>query len=118
MKIERINKGSWGKIRAFFDLRTEEGFIVRGFKIVEGINGLFIGFPSQKGQDEEYYDTVFADKELREKLSTLAITEYEGDIAIQSNKDLNEPAPQEAEPMTTTKNIKTPETFSEDDIPF
>ena len=34
MKIERINKGSWGKIRAFFDIRTEEGFVVKGFKII------------------------------------------------------------------------------------
>ena len=24
MKIERINKGSWGKIRAFFDIKTED----------------------------------------------------------------------------------------------
>ena len=22
MKIERMNKGSWGKVRAFFDIRT------------------------------------------------------------------------------------------------
>ena len=68
MKIERINKGNWGKIRAFFDIRTEEGFVVKGFKIIEGINGLFVGFPSQKGQDEEYYDTVWAEMELKEKV--------------------------------------------------
>ena len=41
-----------------------------------------------------------------------------GYVSDLSNKDLNEPAPKEAEPMTTTKNTKTPETFSEDDIPF
>ena len=28
MKIERINKGSWGKIRAFFDIQTAEGFTI------------------------------------------------------------------------------------------
>ena len=32
MKIERMNKGSWGKVRAFFDIRTEEG-LVYGFDI-------------------------------------------------------------------------------------
>ena len=56
-----MNKGSWGKIRAFFDLRTEEGFTMKGFKLVEGINGLFVGFPSQKGSDDEYHDTIWAE---------------------------------------------------------
>ena len=53
-----MNKGSWGKIRAFFDLQTEEGFTIKGFKLVEGIKGLFVGFPSQKGSDEEYYECL------------------------------------------------------------
>ena len=32
-----MNKGNWGKIRAFFDLQTEDGFTLKGFKLVEGI---------------------------------------------------------------------------------
>ena len=51
-----MNKGEWGKIKAFFDLRTEEGFVIKGFKLIHGINGLFVGNPSQKGNDGEYYD--------------------------------------------------------------
>ena len=53
MKISRMNKGSWGLIKAFFDLQTEEGFTIKGFKLVEGINGLFVGFPSNKNNDGE-----------------------------------------------------------------
>ena len=34
MKIERMNKGEWGKVKAFFDVRTEEGFVIKGFKIL------------------------------------------------------------------------------------
>ena len=40
MKISRLSKGEWGKVRAFFDLETEDGFVIKGFKLVEGINGL------------------------------------------------------------------------------
>ena len=40
MKIERMNKGTWGKLRAFFDVQTDEGFTIKGFKIVEGIKRL------------------------------------------------------------------------------
>ena len=59
-----MNKGSWGKVRAFFDLQTEEGFTLKGFKLIDGISGLFVGFPSQKDQDGEYRDTIWAEKEL------------------------------------------------------
>ena len=77
MKIERMNKGSWGKIKAFFDLQTEDGFTIKGFKLVEGTNGLFVGFPSQKGNDDEYHDTVWVEKEVREQVIELAKSEYE-----------------------------------------
>ena len=77
MKIERMNKGSWGKIKAFFDLQTEDGFTIKGFKLVEGTNGLFVGFPSQKGSDDEYHDTVWVEKEGRDQVIELAKREYE-----------------------------------------
>ena len=67
-----MNKGSWGKVRAFFDLTTSEGFVIKGFKIIEGINGLFVSMPSQKSNDGEYYDSVFATKELRDELNQIA----------------------------------------------
>ena len=75
-----MNKGNWGKIRAFFDLQTEEGFTIKGFKLVEGINGLFVGFPSQKGSDDEYYDTVWADRDIKEQVNQLAIKTYGQDV--------------------------------------
>ena len=77
MKIERMNKGSWGKIKAFFDLQTEDEFTIKGFKLVEGTNGLFVGFPSQKGNDDEYHDTVWAEKEVRDMVNDIAKKEYE-----------------------------------------
>ena len=74
MKIDRMNKGSWGKVRAFFDVQTEEGITMKGFKLVEGINGLFVGFPSQKGSDDEYRDTIWAEKDLKDSIKGIDIT--------------------------------------------
>ena len=76
MQVERIHRGSWGKIRAFVDIKTDEGFTLKGFKLIEGAEGLFVGFPSQKGNDGEYYDTVWAEKELRGQLNTMVISAY------------------------------------------
>ena len=110
-----MNKGSWGKVRAFFDLTSEEGFIIKGFRLVEGINGLFVSMPSQKGQDGEYYDTVLADRVLRDKISQLAIGEYGQEIMEQpmgmEDDDFPPPPPGPAESPAVVP-------FSDDDIPF
>ena len=76
MKISRMHKGDYGKVRAFFDLETAEGLVVKGFKIVEGPTGPFVGLPSKKSSDGEYSDTVWADQELRKEISGLALAAY------------------------------------------
>jgi DNA-binding cell septation regulator SpoVG len=81
MAIDRMKRGQWGKIVAFFDIKTEEGYIIKGFKIVEGSDGLFVGFPSQK-KDDEYNDTVWADKELRQQTNDLAIKYYHQEMEV------------------------------------
>jgi len=92
MKIARMNKGSWGKLRAFFDVETQEGFVMKGFKLVEGINGLFVGMPSQKGSDEEYHDTIWVEsKEIREELNALAISKYQESDAMSQPPEQEEP---------------------------
>ena len=122
MKIERMNKGEWGKIKAFFDLRTEEGFVIKGFKLVQGINGLFVGNPSQKGKDDEYFDTIYAEKELKDELSQMAIDHY-GQEVMPSNDSFSNAAPMaSSDPAPSTNeespvNTDTP-TFTDDDIPF
>ena len=74
MKIVRMNPYDKGKIRAFFDLEVN-GFVIKGFKIMEGINGLFVSFPSQK-VNEEWNDTVYCYKETRDKLNKIAKEHY------------------------------------------
>ena len=82
MAIDRMKRGQWGKIVAFFDIKTEEGYIIKGFKIVEGNDGLFVGFPSQKNKDDEYNETVFADKELKQQTNDLAIKYYHQEMEV------------------------------------
>tara|TARA_B100000029_G_scaffold498429_1_gene567270 strand:- start:3788 stop:4159 length:372 start_codon:yes stop_codon:yes gene_type:complete len=123
MKIERMNKGEWGKVRAFFDLATQEGFIIKGFKIIEGINGLFVSMPSQKSNDGEFYDSVFASRDLRDELNDIALGAYKGE-------SFNAPKAQETTTVESQESTENPnddkitkegdavQPFSEDDIPF
>ena len=86
MKISRMNKGEWGKVRAFFDLETEEGFTIKGFKVVQA-DDLFVGFPSQKDKEGEYKDTVYADKSLKQKINQLALDYYNRVGSSKSDED-------------------------------
>ncbi|MCH9028267.1 MAG: septation protein SpoVG family protein [Bacteroidetes bacterium] len=91
MKISRMNPfdGS-SKTVAFFDVETEEGINIKGFTLVEGTNGLFMGIPSEKGKDGKYYDRVYVPKELKEQLTEMAISMYnesKGEAASASGAD-------------------------------
>ena len=103
-----MNKGNWGKIRAFFDLQTEEGFTIKGFKLVEGINGLFVGFPSQKGSDDEYYDTVWADRDVKEQVNQLAIKAYGQEVMSQPPGMENNDFPPPPEPALLNRKNRPP----------
>ena len=125
MKIINMRKGSWGKLTAFFDVVTDEGFILKGFKLVNGINGMFVGFPSQKGNDDEYYDTIWLTEEvresIREKLNKIAVEEYNKDNPAEAIIDENDNATAYP-PETSKEDVKTEESleepFSKDDLPF
>lgn len=89
MKVERMTKGEWGKVKAFFNVQTSEGFAMKGFKLVEGVNGLFVGFPSQKDKEGEYFDTIFADKQLKAELTVIAIREFNQNVGSSSVTNVN-----------------------------
>ena len=77
MKISRMNKyDADSKTKAFFDMETEEGIVVKGFSLVEGSNGLFASVPSHKGKDEKYYENVIMSKEQKKELNDLALAKY------------------------------------------
>ncbi len=79
MKIIRINplksEGS-GKTAAFLDIQTNDGITIKGFRLVNGSNGLFLSSPDQKGKDGKYYETVILPKEMRSELEKMALDEY------------------------------------------
>ena len=88
--IENMRKGQWGKLIAFFDIKltgysTHFEMTVKGFKLVDGTKGIFVGMPSQKS-DDEYHDTVYADEDTKNKIRDAAKKVYEEDDAV-SDKD-------------------------------
>ena len=74
-----MNKGDWGKTKALFSIETDEGIVIKGFKIVEGNNGLFVSNPSSYSKkNEKWYDDVWMPEELKDKLSEDALNHFGG----------------------------------------
>ena len=123
MKISRMNRGTWGKVRAFFDLDTAEGFTIKGFKIIEGINGLFVSMPSQKGSnaqgEDEWYDTIFAGADLRNELNELAVNHYKNQNDIPESFDMEQNKPDNTN-IISSQNAEAETSVEKDfdDLPF
>ena len=65
------------KVKAFADVSIGS-FIVKGVKVLEGKNGLFISMPQEKSKDGKWYDTVFpSTKEARKSLNELVLEAYQ-----------------------------------------
>jgi stage V sporulation protein G len=65
-------------LRAFADVTFDGAVLIKGFRILESKNGgLFVGFPSQRGNDGKFYDKVeFNSVDLQSNLRFATIEAY------------------------------------------
>jgi len=73
--MNKIDNGI-SKTLAFFDIETDDGILIKGFRVVTGSNGLFISSPDEKGKDGKYYENVILSKENKKQLEKMAIDKY------------------------------------------
>lgn len=74
VKISKLENG--GKTKALTSVTFDEVFVVTGFKVIEGPNGIFVANPSVK-REEKYVDTAFAlTKEFRAEIQEAVLAEY------------------------------------------
>lgn len=79
MRVLNMKKFSGSNtLRAFFDLETSEEIMIKGFKIADGKNGLFVAPPSDQDKNDKskYWDKVVMPKDVKDKLTKMAMEEY------------------------------------------
>jgi DNA-binding cell septation regulator SpoVG len=68
------------KILAFADVTVEEGIVVRGFRIIDGVNGVFVGIPSKpvtvNGEQRFWNQVAFTSPEVRERFLAELLEDY------------------------------------------
>lgn len=63
--------------KAFVDLELDGTLVIKGLTLVEGKNGLFLSFPSTKGKNGKYYNSVYSlDKEWTQLLQDACVKKY------------------------------------------
>ena len=91
MKINvtlRLFDSARSNTKAFIELKLDNALIVKGLSLVEGKKGLFLSYPSSKGKDGKYYNTVYSlDKDWRKKLENVCIKKYKKLKDADSNSD-------------------------------
>jgi stage V sporulation protein G len=78
IQVSRIYKVEGdSKLKAFVDVCVG-GIIVRGLRIVNGSNGLFVGMPRHQGTDGKWYNIVSpASKDIQKQLSESVLAAYQ-----------------------------------------
>lgn len=72
-----INLRDEDKLKAFVNITFDDVFVVRGLKVIEGKNGLFVCMPSRKLEDGTYKDIAHPiSNDFRQQLETQVIEEY------------------------------------------
>ncbi|MBA7607747.1 MAG: septation regulator SpoVG [Candidatus Cloacimonadota bacterium] len=80
----RITLRDEPKLKAFANITLDDCFVIRGLKIIEGVNGFFISMPSRKGKDGTYRDIAHPiNNETRERIETVILEEYKKELSKQ-----------------------------------
>ena len=79
LRVERIYRlDSDNSLKGFADVCIAGGFVIKGLRIVDGKNGLFVGMPRELGKDGKWRNKVYlTDKALQEKLAAIVLSAYE-----------------------------------------
>jgi len=90
----RITLRDDDKLRAFASITLEDSLVIRGLKVIEGANGMFVAMPSRQRKDGSYQDVAHPiNRETREWLENMVIGAYQEEIArvdhAQPNTDFN-----------------------------
>lgn len=78
IKVVRLHRFEGdSKTRAFADI-TVGDFLVKGLRVVEGKNGLFLAMPQEKGKDGKWYNAFYPlTDEARQSLTQAVLQEYQ-----------------------------------------
>ena len=83
MQVSRVFKfDGEGPLKAMCDVTLGGQIVIKGFRIVNGRNGLFVGLPQELGKNGKWYDRVQPlTDQTKQELTDTVLKAYEKDEA-------------------------------------
>ena len=82
----RVTLRNEERLKGFANITFDSCFVVRGMKIIEGNNGLFVSMPSRKRPNGTYQDIAHPIRqELREDIESQVLKEYAEEVQRNSS---------------------------------
>ncbi|NQS99635.1 MAG: septation protein SpoVG family protein [Candidatus Omnitrophica bacterium] len=79
IEVKRLHKlDGEGKLRAFVDVAIADLFLIKGLRIVDGKNGMFVSMPREQGKNGQWYQTVLAlSEEVKDQLNQIVLGAFQ-----------------------------------------
>jgi stage V sporulation protein G len=76
VRLHRLDSG--GSIKAFADIQINNEFIIKGFRVVKGRDGLFIAMPCEVNRNGRFINTLeILTDELKAQIEEVILETYE-----------------------------------------
>ena len=78
LEVKRVTKlNGNGSIKAFCDVAIAEVLLIKGIRVVDGKNGVFVSMPREQGKNGQWYETVVPlTQAVRDQLSEVVLEAY------------------------------------------
>ena len=64
-------------LKAFADVAINDAVLIKGIKVIEGREGLFMSMPQDQGKDKKWYESVRClNNEVRQQISDVVLMAY------------------------------------------
>ena len=79
LKVEKMTKLENGsKVKAFYDLAFGDLFSIKGFRVIEGENGIFVGMPQQRSMQGKWFNVFLpATDEIKTYIEEFVLQAYQ-----------------------------------------
>lgn len=79
IEVSRLHRlDGTGFTRAFADVSIADSIIIKGIRIIEGKEGLFVSMPREEGKDGKWYNTVIPlRRDVKEEIERVVLEAYE-----------------------------------------
>ena len=68
-------------LKAFADVAINDAVLIKGIKVIEGREGLFMSMPQDQGKDKKWYESVRClSNEVRQQIAEFVLTAYKSSV--------------------------------------